>query len=121
MIRFGNQLYLHLLWLIPLLIFFFILVFRWKKKALSRFGNLELVQKLTLSISKNRQVLKASLIVTAVFFMVLSLAQPQIGTKLEQVKREGVDILVATDVSLSRFILNPVEIWDSRKTGRVRL
>lgn len=101
MIRFSNFMYLHLLWLVPLLILFYIFVFKWKKKALERFGNLELIQKLTSSISRSRQVLKASLIIIAVIFMILSLARPQLGTKLEQVKREGVDILIAIDVSLS--------------------
>ncbi len=99
--RFNNLLYLHLLWLIPLLIMFFVLVFRWKKNALERFGSLDLIKKLTQSISRKRQIGKVVLILLAVFFMIFSLAQPQIGTKLEEVKREGVNILVAIDVSLS--------------------
>lgn len=101
MLRFDNLLCLHLLWLIPLLIIFYFLVFRWKKNALERFGNLDLITKLTRSISRRRQIVKAALIILAIFFMILTLAQPQIGTKLEEVKREGVDILVAIDVSLS--------------------
>jgi len=99
--RFDNLLYLHFLWLIPILIIFYVLVFRWKKNALKRFGNLDLIKKLTQSISRKHQILKISLIVLAVIFMIFTLAQPQIGTKLEQVKREGVDILIALDVSLS--------------------
>jgi len=101
MLRFDNILFLHFLWLIPVLILFYVLVFRWKKNALERFGNLELIKKLTLSISQQRQIIKVSLIILAVCFMIFSLAKPQIGTKLEEVKREGVDILVAIDVSLS--------------------
>ena len=101
MIRFDNLLYMHFLWLIPVLIVFYIFVFRWKKKAMARFGSLELIQKLSLSISRKRQIWKIVLIIIAVAFLVLALAKPQIGTKLEQVKREGVNILVATDVSLS--------------------
>ena len=99
--RFDNLLYLHLLWLIPLLILFYVLVFRWKRNALQRFGSLDLIKKLTESISRKCQIVKVALILVAVFFMIFSLAQPQIGTKLEEVKREGVDILVAIDVSLS--------------------
>ncbi len=101
MLRFDNLIYLHFLWLIPILIIFYVLVFRWKKNALKRFGNLELIKKLTQSISPKRQILKVSLIILAVYFMIFSLAKPQIGTKLEEVKREGVDILIAIDVSLS--------------------
>jgi Ca-activated chloride channel family protein len=99
--RFNNLLYLHLLWLIPLLILFYVLVFRWKRNALQRFGSLDLIKKLTESISRKRQIVKVALMLVAAFFMIFSLAQPQIGTKLEEVKREGVDILVAIDVSLS--------------------
>ncbi len=101
MLRFDNLVSLHLLWLIPLLVLFYVLVFKWKQNALKKFGNLDLIKKLTLSISRKRQIVKISLIILAVLFMILSLAKPQIGTKLEEVKREGVDILVAIDVSLS--------------------
>ena len=101
MFRFGLEQLLHLLWLLPILVVFYILVFRWKKKALIRFGNLEMVQKLVSSSSRKRQILKISLIIAAIGFMVLSVARPQIGTKLEQIQREGVDIIVALDVSLS--------------------
>lgn len=101
MLRFDNLMFLHFLWLIPILIFFYVLVFRWKRKSLEKFGNLELIKKLTSSISHKRQVIKVALIIAAIFFMIFSFAKPQIGTKLEEVKREGVDILVAMDVSLS--------------------
>lgn len=101
MFRFDNVMYLQLLWLIPILIAFYVMVFRWKKAALQRFGNLELIKKLTLSISRQRQVGKIALLLLAILFMILALAKPQIGTKLEEVKREGVDILIAIDVSLS--------------------
>ncbi|MDZ7342219.1 MAG: VWA domain-containing protein [candidate division KSB1 bacterium] len=101
MFRFDNVIYLHLLWLIPILIVFYVMVFRWKKAAMQRFGNLELIKKLTQSISRQRQLWKISLLLLAILFMILALAKPQIGTKLEEVKREGVDILIAIDVSLS--------------------
>lgn len=101
MFRFGFPQLLHLLWLMPALVVFFVFVFRWKKKALIRFGNLEIVQKLIYSVSRKRQILKIALLVGAVGFMALSVARPQIGTKLEEIKREGVDIIVALDVSLS--------------------
>ena len=101
MIRFHNFYFLYLLSIIPILIIFYWLVFRWKRKALSRFGNLELVQKLMQHFSRGRQVLKVAMIILTVLFLILALARPQLGTKLEQVKREGVDIFVAIDVSLS--------------------
>lgn len=101
MFRFHDIYLLHLLWLIPVLTIFFALIFKWKKNALKRFGNLELIEKLTASTSRSRQVFKIVLILCGLFFMILALARPQIGTKLEEVKREGVDIIIALDVSLS--------------------
>jgi len=68
---------------------------------MERFGNLDLLKKLTASTSRGRQVLKISLIIISLAFMILSIARPQIGTKLEEVKRKGVDIMIALDVSTS--------------------
>ena len=101
MLRFANYYLLHLLWLMPLLILFYYLVFRAKTRALKRFGNLELVKKLAVNASRGRQITKAALILSAVIFSILALARPQIGTRMEEVKREGVDIMVAIDVSAS--------------------
>jgi len=69
--------------------------------AMARFGNLDLVRKLSSSVSRKRQIMKAALIILGVFFMTLALARPQIGTRLEEVKRKGVDVFVALDVSAS--------------------
>ena len=101
MIRFANIQFLHLLWLIPLLIAFYIFVFRSKEKALKKFGNLELLKKLTQNTSRSRQITKIISILASLLFMIYAAAQPQIGTKLEEVKREGIDVLVAMDVSVS--------------------
>ncbi len=101
MLRFANNEYFLLLLLIPLLIAFYYLVFKWKNGALARFGDLDLIEKLSRSTSRARQVVKAALIIICILFITLALARPQIGTRLEEVKREGVDIIVALDVSLS--------------------
>lgn len=101
MFRFHDTYYLYLLWLIPIFIVFYVFVFKWKTKALKRFGNLELLSKLTASTSRKRQIIKITLIIASILFIILSIGRPQIGTKLEDVKREGVDILISLDVSLS--------------------
>jgi len=101
MLRFANTYLLYLLWLIPVLILFFYFAFKAKKRAMQRFGNLELLQKLSRNTSRRKQVGKIAVILSAILFMVLALARPQIGTRLEKVKREGVDIIVAMDVSKS--------------------
>lgn len=107
MFRFGNQEYLYFLLLIPAIIVFFVYVQRSKKKALSRFGNIQLLEKLMISNNPGRQRTKLVLIIFALFFFLVALARPQIGTKLEEVKRNGVDIFVAIDVSLSMMAEDP--------------
>jgi Ca-activated chloride channel family protein len=101
MLRFANNELLLFFLLIPVLLAFYYFVFKWKTRALARFGNLDLIKRLSQSTSRGRQIFKASLIVIGVSFMVLALARPQIGTRLEEVKREGVDVIVALDVSYS--------------------
>jgi len=101
MLRFAQYPMLHLFWLLPLLIAFFVFVFRWKTQALRRFGNMELMKKLVPSSSRGREIGKAAMILIAIAFIILALARPQIGTRMEEVKREGVDVFIALDVSSS--------------------
>lgn len=90
-----------LLILLPLLITFYWLVFKMKRRAKERFGNLALIEKLSFSFSPKKQRWKVVLILLGTFFLLFSLARPQLGTKLTLMKREGVDMVIAIDVSLS--------------------
>ncbi len=100
-LKFENPEFLHLLWGVLLLIGFFIWAVKYKMKLMSKFGNLEILAKLTRNYSTGRRNLKMTLLVFSYMFLVLALANPQIGTKLEEVKREGIDLIVALDVSQS--------------------
>jgi Ca-activated chloride channel family protein len=101
LLRFENPQLLHLLWGVILIIVFFIWTVRHKTQLLHRFGNLEILQKLMHNFSKGRRNLKIILLILSYILFVIALANPQIGTKLEEVTREGVDIIVAIDVSQS--------------------
>ena len=101
MFRFAQYPLLHLFWLIPVLMIFYVLAFRAKKLALQRFGNIELMKKLMQNTSRGRQIGKVAMILIAIAFIILALARPQIGTRMEEVKREGVDVMIALDVSVS--------------------
>ena len=101
MFQFANQEYLYALLVIPVLILFFVWVRHTKKKALQRFGNLRLMEKLMLSNSPKRKTWKTVFLLGSLFFFLVALARPQIGTRLEEVKRKGVDIFVDIDVSKS--------------------
>ena len=100
--RFFYQYLLHLIWiLIPALSIYFILVFRRKRKLLHRFGDPLIMEKMTAGVRRTVIRSKPVLLVLAVLFLVIVLARPQFGIKEEELKREGVDILVALDTSLS--------------------
>ncbi len=100
-LRFRYPLFLHGLWGVLLLIIFFVLIYRHKETLLQRFGHLELIKRILPGYDKRRVVWKNIFFILAYIFLVIALADPQIGTKLEQVKRKGVDIIIALDVSNS--------------------
>jgi len=100
-LKFKYPYLLNGLWGILLLIFFFVYVFRNKEKLLARFGQLEMLHKMMPGYSKKRAVWKSALFILTYAFLIIAMADPKIGTKLETVKRKGVDIIVALDVSLS--------------------
>jgi Ca-activated chloride channel family protein len=100
-LKFENPLVLHLLWGAFFLLFFFIAVVRYKIKLMHRFGNPEILEKLVANFSPALRNLKITLIILAYISLIIALANPQIGTKTEEVKREGIDVMVALDVSTS--------------------
>lgn len=97
----GSPLYLNFLLLIPILMIFFIFVSVKKKKSLDIFGYEDTVRKLYASKSIGKERAKRILIIVVSFLLVLTLARPQIGTRLTMSNRRGVDVLIAIDTSLS--------------------
>lgn len=86
--------------LVPALFIFYLYVFYRKKKALETFGQIKLLERIS-SANPLRQKLKVFFLLSAVFFLVLSLARPRFGTKLVEVKQKGADVVIAVDVSAS--------------------
>ncbi|MFQ6091107.1 MAG: VWA domain-containing protein [bacterium] len=99
--HFAQPHYLNLLLLIPALAVFYLIAFKRKRRALERFGNLDLVAKMTASVSRKRQIFKVFLVLVSIFFLVVALARPQFGERLQIMKRRGLDIMIALDTSLS--------------------
>lgn len=100
-LRFQYPFFLHGLWGVLVLALFFVWIFKNKEALLKQFGHIEMLYKMMPGVSIARAVWRSILFTLGYVFLVLALADPQIGTKLEDVKREGVDIVVAMDVSLS--------------------
>lgn len=101
MIQLDEKAYFYLLAIIPVmaLAFFFLQV--WKKKIQRQFADAKLLRRLAPNKSIFKPALKLIFLLLGLTFLILGLVNPKIGTKLETVKREGVDIVFAVDVSKS--------------------
>lgn len=96
-----NESYLWTLWAVPLIIALSLYA-SWRRRALQvRFGDIPLVHRLSQSVSGRRRRYKASIIAAAVGLLAISLVGPQVGTRLREIKREGIDLVIALDVSAS--------------------
>lgn len=74
----------------------------WRRSvALERFGDLSIVSRLTASVSARRRRWKAAATVAGVLFIAVALAGPRLGTEVRDVRREGIDLVIALDVSAS--------------------
>ena len=101
MYRIEEPIYFYFFAVIPLIIVVFLLVFWWKKRTQRKFSNPELLQKLAPNSSTFKSVLKLLFFSIGISFLILALVNPKMGTKLKTVKREGVDVVFALDVSKS--------------------
>lgn len=96
-----NPTYLAALSTIPAVILLMVWAAMSRKSAYKRLGDPVLIEKLASAINPRRRRWKSGLLICAVALLALALAGPRFGTKLREVKREGVDIIFALDVSLS--------------------
>ena len=101
MFRFAHPEYLYALAVLPVIALLYFFMQAWKKRARKRFGEIQLVDQLTDGRSTSKPFIKIILTLTGLAFIIIACANPQIGTRLEEVKREGVDIIIALDVSNS--------------------
>ena len=101
MIQLDEKIYFYLLFIIPVVIVLFVVIQIWKKRVQKKFAEFPLLKRLTPNRSSFKSTLKLILFLLGLSFLTLGLVNPKIGTKLETVKREGVDIVFAVDVSKS--------------------
>lgn len=101
MIQIDEATYFYLFLIFPIVVLLFLGLVYWKKKTQRRFAEPGLLKRLTPSKSRYKGVLKLLLFLLGLSGLILGLVNPKIGTKLETVKREGVDIVFAIDVSKS--------------------
>jgi Ca-activated chloride channel family protein len=96
-----EKIWFWLLLVIPAIVLLYLGVLVWQRSAQRKFAQQRLLKKLSPDRSIFKPILKILTICAAVFFIVIALVNPKIGTKLETVKREGVDVVFAVDVSKS--------------------
>ena len=101
MFRFEDPIYLWLLLLVPVLVLVALLGHRKRKKQLKAFGEPELLKDLMPDVSAYRPWVKLGLAVFAFALLVVMLARPQMGTKITHEKRNGIEAVIAIDVSNS--------------------
>ncbi|HOJ19056.1 MAG: VWA domain-containing protein [Ignavibacteriales bacterium] len=101
MFRFLNAEYLHFLWLLPLVVILYWYFIRRKRKKLSEYADEKMHDVLLPEKSFYKEVYKFGLVLTAIILLVLAVARPQIGTRLEEVKQIGIDVFIILDVSMS--------------------
>jgi len=118
MFRFEHTIFLNLLLLLPVMLVLYLLYLRWKSGVARTFGDREVIAQLMPDVSLFRSHLKFALILITLGSILLALANPQVGSKIEKAQRKGVDLVVALDVSNSMLAqdIQPSRIERARQS-----
>lgn len=101
MLRFESPTYLYLLILVPVIVLLWLFNQYRRKKKLEKFGNPDLLNRLMPDVSSSRRSLKFWLMVSVLSLIIVMLARPQMGAKISQDKRRGIEVIIALDISNS--------------------
>jgi Ca-activated chloride channel family protein len=99
--KFGNFQAIHYLWLLAALTVFYIWACKKKNRAMESFARRDLLRELSPSLNRKSQNMKALFMVLSIFAIAIALMRPQWGFEWKEVKRSGLDILIAIDTSKS--------------------
>ena len=117
MFRFGEPLYLYLLISLPVLVMFYFYSNYRRRKKLRQYGDPYLLNQLMPEVSKYRPDVKFWLMLAALAMIIFMMARPQFGAKMETVKRQGIETVVALDISNSMLAedVTPSRLEKSKK------
>lgn len=101
MFRIANPEYLYALMIIPALMIFYWYSRRQRRNALAKFGHKEILSVLMPNASSARPAIKFAVLLIALASTIIAIARPQFGSQLKTVKREGIELIIALDVSNS--------------------
>lgn len=100
-IRLNNLMMLHLLWLIPLMVVFFVYAWRSRVHALKIFIDADLLDRINISASEVRRKVKMLFLLLVLLFIILALIRPAWNVKPQTIHRRGRDLVFVLDVSKS--------------------
>ena len=101
MFQLEEKIWFWALLVIPVILVLFLVFQIWKRSAQNKFANKKILKRLSPNKSLFKPVLKIIILCLAFASLVIALVNPKIGSKLETIKREGVDVVFAVDVSKS--------------------
>ena len=101
MFRFANIEMLWWLITIPVFVIAYIIITKRKQRQLMEFGDPELIAQLMPDASKIRPIVKFTLLIVALALLIVAAARPQYGQQEKTVKRQGIEVMVALDISNS--------------------
>ena len=90
-----------MLLIIPILVLVRFIVWRKRKRNLRKFGDPSLLKEMMPDVSKYRPTIKFCLLLSAITILIFMIARPQVGSKISHEKREGIEVLIALDISNS--------------------
>ena len=99
--RFTNPNLLWLLLVVVALVVLFLVSRMGSHKALRRFGDLRLLRPLMRGVSEGKLRVKFAIEMLALVCLIIAAARPQFGSKLETVKKQGIEVMVCLDISNS--------------------
>ena len=117
MFRFGEPIYLYLLFVLPVLVALYLYSNWRRRKKIRQYGDPALLAHLMPTVSRYRPDVKFWLVFAALTMVIFMLARPQFGSKMETVKRQGVETVVALDISNSMLAedVTPSRLEKSKK------
>ncbi len=101
MFRFAHPEYLYLLLILPVLFLFYIYIAKARKRAIRKYGSPDLLAALMPEASSKRRRFKYFILFVAIAVVIFIIAGPQFGSKLETVKRQGIEVMICLDISNS--------------------
>ncbi len=106
MFKFVHTDLFYLLAVIPLLAMALVYLVLWRRKAIGRYGDPEVIRVMMPDFSRVKIWFKYVILMMALAALIVAMARPQTGSRIEKVKRKGIDLMICLDVSNSMMAMD---------------